>query len=367
MLSSASVRISANADAADQLTAITVGTGITATFSAGVLTLTLATGLLPTETVRLIYTAPTDSIATSNAALQDLAGNDALSLGTPAPLEVTNKIAPLLVSQALALNAAGTELSDLVLTFNDTLGSGGVPAGSSFTVVDNGSPMGVASLEINGKTVTLHLASPLSASGTVSVAYAAPSTAALADADGNLAASFGTKVVTSLQVGTAAADTLSGTTAAEYFLGSLGDDMLTGGGGADQFVWPTLASPGNFTQTIKDFGFKGASGSLQGSAEADVLDLSHFLLGLASTSNVSTYLQFAKDANNKLVLHVDHDGGTSFEPDAHWVFDNVSINSANQLLVNGSTVAATATGLSGVLGLGNVLDQWLADKQLIVL
>ena len=336
--------------------------------SAGVLTLTLTTGLLPTETVSLSYTAPTDSIATSNAALQDLAGNDALSLGTPAPLLVTNKIAPLLVSQTLALNAAGTDLSDLVLTFNDTLGAASVPAGSAFTVLDNGSPVGVASLDINGKTVTLHLARPLAASGTVSVAYAAPSTAALADADGNLAASFGTKVVTSLQVGTAAADTLSGTTAAEYFLGSLGDDTLTGGGGADQFVWPTLASPGNFTQTVKDFGFKGASGSLQGSAEADVLDLSNFLLGLASTSNVSTYLQFAKDANNKLVLHIDHDGGgSSFLPDAHLVFDNVSVNSDNQLLVNGSTVAATATGLSGVLGLNNVLDQWLADKQLIVL
>jgi uncharacterized repeat protein (TIGR02059 family) len=335
--------------------------------SAGVLTLTLTTGLLPTETVRLIYTAPTESIATSNAALQDLAGNDALSLGTPAPLEVTNKIAPVLASKALALNAAGTDLSDLVLTFNDTLNSGSVPATSNFTVMDNGSPVGVASLEINGKTVTLHLASPLSASGTVSVAYAAPSTAALADTDGNAAASFGTSAVASLKVGTAAADTLTGTAAAEYFLGSLGNDTLTGGGGADQLVWPTLASPGNFTQTIKDFGFKGASGSLQGSAEADVLDLSNFLLGLASTSNVSTHLQFAKDANNKLVLHVDHDGGSSFEPDAHWVFDNVSVNSANQLLVNGSTVAATATGLSGVLGLGNVLDQWLADKQLMVL
>ena len=135
--------------------------------SAGVLTLTLTTGLLPTETVSLSYTAPTDSIATSNAALQDLAGNDALSLGTPAPLPVTNKIAPLLVSQTLALNAAGTDLSDLVLTFNDTLGAASVPAGSAFTVLDNGSPVGVASLDINGKQVTLHLASPLAASGTV--------------------------------------------------------------------------------------------------------------------------------------------------------------------------------------------------------
>jgi len=336
--------------------------------SAGVLTLTLGTGLLPTETVSLSYTAPTDSIATSNAALQDLAGNDALSLGTPAPLSVVNKIAPMLVSQALALNAAGTDLSDLVLTFNDTLDATRphVPANGTFTVMDNGSAVGVASVDINGKQVTLHLTSPLATSGSVSVAYAAPSTGSLADLEGNAAASFGTSAVASLKVGTAAADTLTGTTAAEYFLGSLGDDTLTGGGGADQFVWPTLASPGNFTQTIKDFGCKGASGSLQGSAEADVLDLSHFLLGLASTSNVSTYLQFAKDANNKLVLHIDHDGSSSL-PDAHLVFDNVSVNSDNQLLVNGSTVAATATGLSGVLGLGNVLDQWLADKQLIVL
>lgn len=335
--------------------------------SAGVLTLTLAIGLLPNETVSLSYTAPADSIATGNAALQDMAGNDALSLGTPAPLAVANKIAPLLVSQALALSVDGTALTELVLTFSDTLGAEGVPATSAFVVLDNGSAVGVASLDISGKQVTLHLASPLAASGAVSVAYVAPSAGALADTDGNLAASFGASAVASLKVGTAGVDTLSGTAAAEYFLGSLGDDTLTGGGGADKFVWPTLASPGNFTQTLKDFGFKSASGSLQGSAEADGLDLSHLLSGLGSSANASAYLQFAKDANNKLVLNIDHDGGSSFVADAHLVFDNVSVNSDNQLLVNGSTVAATAVGLSGVLGLNNLLDQWLADKQLTVL
>lgn len=326
-------------------------------------TLTLASTIGPTETVLLSYTAPTADIGTSNLALQDLAGND---LASQVSLAVANKIAPLLIKDTLAYDPA-TGLNQVVLEFNDTF-TGTLPAASAFTVLLDSTAQAVSSVAVSGSTVTLTLATPLTGNGAVTVAYTQPSANPLADSDGNSAASFQATSLGVLHAGTTGADTLTGSTALDYFIGSLGNDTLTGGGGADYFVWPALANPAGLSQTITDFGFKGASGSLQGALEADTLDLRALLTGYTAV-NKSQFLVAAKNTDGKLVLNIDHDGGATFAADATLVFSNINVNSSNQLTygAGASLISATAGGLSSVLTLDNVLTQLESDNQLRVL
>ncbi len=326
-------------------------------------TLTLASALLPTETVSLSYTAPAVDIATGNLALQDLAGNDLPSLGSTTPMTVSNKIAPLLVKQSLIYDSAAG-LNQVVLEFNENLTS--TPPAGAFSVKVDTAATTVSNLSVSGKVVTLNLASGLIGTGAATVGYTKPDTGALSDSDGNAVASFSGSSLGFVRSGTSAANTQTGTSGQDYFLGSLGNDALTGGGGADYFAWPAQASPGGWNQTIADFGLKGGSGALQGSLEADVLDLRALLTGYSAV-NKSQFLQVGKNGDGKLVLNIDHDGGVSFVPDATLVFNNISVNTANELVINGAQVNATASGLSGLLTLNNVLTQLEADNQLRVL
>jgi len=67
---------------------------------------------------------------------------------------------------------------------------------------------------------------------------------------------------------------------------------------------------------------------------------------------------------------VDYNGkanGTGFEKTWFVTLDNVTVDAANKLLVNGATMLATATGLSGDVTLDNFLLQWKFDNQLVLL
>ena len=116
------------------------------------------------------------------------------------------------------------------------------------------------------------------------------------------------------------------------------------------------------TQTIKDFGFKRGSGSLQGSLEADLLDLSQLLDGYTSSSTLANFLRATKGTGDKLNIEIDHDGGT-FTKTATLVFDNVSIDASNQVLAGGQLLSDNGSNLT----LSNVLAHLMGQGQLVVL
>jgi len=161
-----------------------------------------------------------------------------------------------------------------------------------------------------------------------------------------------------------AANTANLATATSY------GDTLTGGGGKDTFQWLTKQAMNSETsEKITDFGFARGTGSGQGAAEADKLDLSQLLEGYNASSVLSDFAQVA-NVNGKLQLQVDYNGranGTGFEKTWFVTLDNVSVDAANNLLVNGSSMTATAPGLSGNVTLDNALTQMLADQQFKVL
>ena len=117
---------------------------------------------------------------------------------------------------------------------------------------------------------------------------------------------------------------------------------------------------------ITDFGFKGGTGSGQGSTEADVLDLSKLLEGYSASSNLSDFVHVSV-VNGRVQILADIDGqanGTSFEKSWFLSLDGTGINANSEVLVNGGTMQATATGLSGNVTLDNFLQQIVFDQQL---
>ena len=163
-------------------------------------TFNLSQTITSNQTVTVSYIAPVSNNATSNNAVQDTLGNDALSFTDTA---VTNSsavagdvTAPTLVSASL--NAAGTVLS---LSYNETLNATTAP-GSAYTVLVNGETFTVNSVAISTSVVQLTLGSAVQAGKTVTVSYAAPtpnsyaSNAAVQDTAGNDAISLSAQSVT---------------------------------------------------------------------------------------------------------------------------------------------------------------------------
>ena len=121
-------------------------------------------------------------------------------------------------------------------------------------------------------------------------------------------------------------DALDGGVGADILAGGAGSDTLTGGAGADVFKW-SLADQGTSgapaADVVKDFNFAPvASGG-------DVLDLKDLLVGEHSGAgaNLSQYLHFevvGNGNNARVVLSVDHDGGSTFSADQTIKFDNCS-------------------------------------------
>ncbi len=345
------------------------GNGLEATVSAVSISgtqvlLSLASALLPGDSLSLFYQAPTANIGVGNAAIQDSSGNDAASLGSGVNGQaVSNLVAPAITGAVLDSQSAA--LDRVVVSFNDAISASALPNLSAFTVRVGGTTQAISGLSRSGNDLVIALTNPISSAGELRVAYSQPGTDRLVDSDGNAVGSsdlaYG-QVLT----GTAGNDTLNGAAGrVDYFLGSLGTDTLSGLGSTDTFVWPDSGNSGpqNWVQTLKDFGFKRGSGTLQGSAEADVLDLSQLLDGYTNGATLADYLQFEKDANSKLALKIDHNGGSTFTPTATVVFDNVTVNANNQVLAGGQLVNDGSDNLL----LANVLTHLMAQGQLLVL
>ena len=157
----------------------------------GTVELTLASTVNEGETVTFTYTAPSVSAATSNSAIQDLAGNDAASVSSATSVtNITDVTAP--VRQSAVVNAAGTSLT---LTYNEALGSTTAATGD-FVVRVGGSSRSVTGVAVSGSTVVLTLSPVVQQNEEVTVAYTAPASDASAtnnaiqDSVGNDAVSF---------------------------------------------------------------------------------------------------------------------------------------------------------------------------------
>ncbi|MSZ56128.1 MAG: hypothetical protein F2594_02215, partial [Actinobacteria bacterium] len=164
------------------------------------LVLTLSSAIGTGKTVSIAYDAPTANSATTNAAIQDIAGNDASSLATTTVSNnsTVDQTAPIFSSANLASNGL-----TLTLNYNETLRDPRALPGA-FTVLVNGSPATVSSVAANGatSTVVLTLSSPVGSGRAVTIAYDAPavdagtSNSAIQDTAGNDAVSFPATVVT---------------------------------------------------------------------------------------------------------------------------------------------------------------------------
>ena len=161
-------------------------TSLTVSGSSVVLTLPSA---VPNNTaITVAYTAPTSDNVLTNAALQDLNGNDAATFSRAVDL-----VGPVLASSnGAVLSANGTSL---VLTFDEALGSSSSLA-AGYTVLVDGSPVTVSSRSMSGSTITLNLATVVNSDKVVTVSYAAPTSdratnnSAIQDALGNDSVSF---------------------------------------------------------------------------------------------------------------------------------------------------------------------------------
>ena len=138
-------------------------------------TLTLATAVPANQAVSIDYTPGANPI-------QDAAGNDA------APLSGTDVRPP-------QLTRATVNASRLVLTYDETLDAGSVPAPGDFVVTAAGSTAGVAGVSVGGSAVTLTLATAVQAGQTVTLDYT-PGANPTQDRAGNDAAALSGQHVT---------------------------------------------------------------------------------------------------------------------------------------------------------------------------
>ena len=155
-------------------------------------TLTLASALTASDTNILVdYTKPTSG---ANNKLEDTTGNE---VGSFTDRAVDNNTLPVVI----AAEVTTAKPKELVLTFDDALATGSVPAVGQFTVKVGGTAEPtIRSVVIDAGDATkvrLGLAVALDASqANVTVDYAKPSSNPLKDADGNEVAAFTVRAVT---------------------------------------------------------------------------------------------------------------------------------------------------------------------------
>jgi uncharacterized repeat protein (TIGR02059 family) len=340
------------------------------TISGAQVQLSLASVIQPADTISVIYNAPALNVGVGNAAVQDSSGNDAASLGSGVTGQAVINDAAFAGSTA-QLKSSTSALNQVVMQFNEVI-TGNLPTIEAFTVKAGGVTQtitGIARDTQDGSKLVLTLSGSVDDAGPLLLSYTPPGSAPLRGASGKTLGSISNQSLGELIVTVAGDDTKSGAAnRVDYFLGSTGNDTLSGLGGADHFVWPDFgeAGPSGFTQTLTDFGFKKGSGSLQGLAEGDVLDLSQLLNGYTQ-ANEATFLRAIKTADNKLLLQIDHDGGTTFTPTANVLFNNVTVTSTDQLQVNNLSIAHSVNGSTNNLMLSNFVEHLRLEGQLTVL
>ena len=161
--------------------------------------LTLSPAVLGSSTVTVAYNAPSASNLTTNNAVQDTVGNDALSFSATAVTNNSTEGPPRLVSAVVASNG-----SQVTLTWSEQLGSNSYSTGSMFTFLVNGSPVSLGGMGYSspGSSFTINVSPTITSNQTVTVSYAAPasnnatSNSAVQDAVGNDALAFTNTAVT---------------------------------------------------------------------------------------------------------------------------------------------------------------------------
>ncbi|MTA42934.1 MAG: hypothetical protein F2567_07865, partial [Actinobacteria bacterium] len=204
-------------------------TSVSVSGSTVVLGLTRTVGIGQIATVA--YLAPSSDDATTNAAIQNLAGNDAFTLATTTiPNNSTADITPPTYVSS-ATNVGGTTIT---LTYSEPLAAV-TAAANAFTVLVGGAPAAVGSVSIVGSTVQLGVSPAIVGGQAVTVAYAAPTSSAstlntaVQDVSGLDAASLTATSVTNNSLKTASC--LAG-----YGLGGVGGTTRANASGGDGCV-----------------------------------------------------------------------------------------------------------------------------------
>jgi len=203
--------------------------------------LTLASALAQGQAVTVGYTAPMANAASSNAAVQDIAGNDAATL--VATTAVTNnstvdKTAPTVSTFAPTDGATGVlPDANIVVTFSEAIarGTGTITLRSvsaTGTIVESFDAATSNRLTLSGSTLTIDPTSDLAANTQYFVVLTSGN---IKDAAGNAYAGISTYDFKTASIfnGTANNDTLTGTIAADTINGLAGNDVITGGAGKD--------------------------------------------------------------------------------------------------------------------------------------
>ncbi len=203
--------------------------------------LTLATAIGQGQAVTVGYTAPMASAAASNAAVQDIAGNDAATLAATTTVSnnsTVDKTAPTVSTFAPTDGATGVLLdANIVVTFSEAIarGTGAITLRSvsaTGTIIESFDAATSNRLTLSGSTLTIDPTSDLAANTQYFVVLTPGN---IKDAAGNAYAGISTYDFKTASIfnGTANNDTLTGTIAADTINGLSGNDVITGGAGTD--------------------------------------------------------------------------------------------------------------------------------------
>ena len=181
------VSVTVNQNLPEETIRITSVSGVSV--SGNTVTLTLDPDVQVGDAVTVSYTRPAAD------ALQDAAGNRAVSVSSMTVANMVDVIAPVLVISGMDIpktSYSGTSVmngsvmgASIVLTYDENLDEGSVPAADDFTVTAGT----VSNVSVSGSTVTLTVSSALTERTAITVGYE-PGANALQDAAGNQAAAI---------------------------------------------------------------------------------------------------------------------------------------------------------------------------------
>ena len=125
----------------------------------------------------------------------------------------------------------------LVLTYDEALDEGSVPADTAYTVSVDGTDVDLANTDpvtVEGSTVTLTLASAVSAGDTVTVSYSVPTSNPVQDLIGTDAAAFTDEAVTNVTADTTAPTVVSATVNGASLVIAFSEDLAAAGSLANE-------------------------------------------------------------------------------------------------------------------------------------
>jgi uncharacterized repeat protein (TIGR02059 family) len=173
-----------------------VGSVLTPVSSVQVSGSTVSLSITPTigigQVVTVKYTAPTASDATTNNAIQNLLGNDALGLSTTT---VTNNSTTDITAPVFGSATTSTVGDKITLTYNEALNATTATTGM-FDVRADGNLVTVTSATVSGSTVLLNLNPLINEGQVVTVTYSAPSTVSIAPTNNAIQDTTGNDAIT---------------------------------------------------------------------------------------------------------------------------------------------------------------------------